>query len=105
MPLDEHAAIAADAPCIHCRYNLRGLDPQTKCPECGTPVLKSISAPLLRCEDPDWLRSISFGFTLVAVATVGAPVLFGLAALAAFDGAGLLGLGLPCLTLIGGIGV
>ena len=30
--------IAGDAACLSCRYNLRGIAPFSRCPECGTPA-------------------------------------------------------------------
>jgi hypothetical protein len=103
VPLDEHGTIVVDAPCIQCQYNLRGLRPKLKCPECGTPVRKSITAPLLRCEDPEWLRSVCSGLTLVAVATLGVLALLGLAAMT--GAVAVFGLGVVCLTVTGALGV
>ena len=36
-PITE-GVIACDVACVTCGYNLRGLAPFTKCPECGTPA-------------------------------------------------------------------
>ncbi len=41
-PLDEAGRLALDLNCVTCGYNLRGLDPETICPECGIPVGRSL---------------------------------------------------------------
>ncbi len=39
-----NAVVNFDFACIQCEYNLRGLPVGNRCPECGTPVLESLSA-------------------------------------------------------------
>lgn len=34
--------IAVDCPCINCEYNLRGLDAEAQCPECGVAVSQTL---------------------------------------------------------------
>ena len=34
-PLYSDGTLAADLPCIGCQYNLRGIRPDARCPECG----------------------------------------------------------------------
>lgn len=58
------AEIAEDMPCVHCGYNLRGLTPEMSCPECGTPINRSIFGNQLRYADPEWLKKLLFGTTL-----------------------------------------
>ena len=57
--------------CAHCGYNLRGLPPEGKCPECGTPIARSLHGNLLSAADPAWLQRIYRGQTLIYVGCVG----------------------------------
>jgi len=59
--LDPAGAIGADVPCRRCNYNLRGLSPEGKCPECGVLVDVSIRGDLLRYSDPTWLDRLALG--------------------------------------------
>jgi uncharacterized repeat protein (TIGR04138 family) len=38
--------LTEDVPCIQCHYNLRGLAPSARCPECGLPIVDTLSSPL-----------------------------------------------------------
>jgi len=40
----KHRVIELDLPCAQCRYNLRGLDPDSCCPECGLSIIPSLKA-------------------------------------------------------------
>lgn len=53
-----------DVPCVRCGYNLRGLTPDTRCPECGTAVNQSLQGNFLRFADPDWLGRLQTGTSL-----------------------------------------
>lgn len=67
-PVDSAGAAAPlgeDIPCRRCSYNLRGLRPDGLCPECGTPVGLSTRLPLLCYADPDWLRKVVRGLTII----------------------------------------
>jgi len=60
--------ITTDIPCLHCGYRLRGLDIDTRCPECGEPVRDSTH---LWREDVDitllpWIRQ-ELSNTLTAI--------------------------------------
>jgi hypothetical protein len=63
-----------EVPCLRCGYNLRGLDPQGQCPECGHLVHVSVLAweeqqrrlPSILESDPRWIRTVAEGL-LVAV--------------------------------------
>jgi hypothetical protein len=48
----EVGPIPADVPCVGCGYNLRGLHPAGRCPECGAAIVPSLLA-LLRVAPPD----------------------------------------------------
>jgi len=75
--------IDRDVPCKHCGYNLRGLMPGTRCPECGDEMdeeqMRRYGAGLPRLniylpEDPAVRRrmQIGFGLAAVSVAVIGA---------------------------------
>lgn len=66
----EQCASPEDLPCIRCGYNLRELSPDGRCPECGTPIHRSIHGDLLSAADPAWLTRVSRGLTLVYAAVV-----------------------------------
>jgi hypothetical protein len=78
--LDEQGRLAADVPCLTCRYNLRGLSPGANCPECNAPVQPSTRLPALRCAPLQWLRSVQRGLGLLIYVTAGAPLLLILSA-------------------------
>ena len=58
------AFISQDLSCVHCGYNLRGLTTDKLCPECGTPIARSIHGNLLRFADPAWLKKLKLGTNL-----------------------------------------
>jgi hypothetical protein len=70
IPLDAQSLIAADLPCIHCGYNLRAQPPSGVCPECATPVMRSMRGDFLRFSDPDWLGIVTRGMNWLTVAIV-----------------------------------
>ena len=59
------APIAQDVPCRKCGYNLRGLTPSMRCPECGTAVGYSFQGDLLRFCNPEWVDTLGRGAYLV----------------------------------------
>jgi len=63
--LDAHGAIAGDLACRRCGYNLRGLNPAGRCPECGTPIGLSCHGDLLRFADPTWVETLARGARLI----------------------------------------
>lgn len=58
------AAFTTDLPCVVCGYNLRGLTPGGRCPECGSPVDRSVHGNLLRYADRGWLEKLLLGIRL-----------------------------------------
>lgn len=63
--LDEAGFVAQDIECKRCGYNLRGLQPENRCPECGTPVGLSIAGDLLRFSDPNWVATVARGLGIM----------------------------------------
>lgn len=62
--------LAADVPCIRCKYNLRSLAPAGHCPECGAPIDASIRSGLLRYADPEWVARLASGATWLLASVV-----------------------------------
>lgn len=77
------AIIATDLPCIHCAYNLRTVDLDSPCPECGRPARESLDG--LSLADTDDLARVALGIRLMLLSALGGPVVFaGLIALQIF---------------------
>lgn len=58
-------AVALDANCRRCGYNLRGLSESGRCPECGDDVRASLRGDLLWFCEPAWLRRVRAGLRVV----------------------------------------
>jgi len=54
--------IAEDKLCVDCGYNLRGLKPDGRCPECGVEVAASLVGHELHAASLPWLRTVRRGF-------------------------------------------
>lgn len=61
LTLDGGGHLDMDLPCVGCGYNLRGLSPQTTCPECGKAVGYATRLVKLGRRDPLYLRRIAVG--------------------------------------------
>lgn len=61
--VDESTRIATDLPCRRCGYNLRGQQPDGRCPECGESVAWSTGEESLCNCDPEWVNSLAGGTT------------------------------------------
>lgn len=57
--------LTEDLTCTRCGYNLRGLTLDKLCPECATPIARSIHGNLLRYADPEWLDKLRLGAELM----------------------------------------
>lgn len=57
--------ITQDMSCLRCGYNLRGLRSDGHCPECGSPVERSLHGDQLRFADPNWLNTLRRGVALM----------------------------------------
>ncbi|UCG15199.1 MAG: hypothetical protein JSV19_07865 [Phycisphaerales bacterium] len=64
VPSAGQMQISEDTPCVQCGYNLRGLTQDKSCPECGTPIARSVLGDQLRYADPQWLERLRFGTSL-----------------------------------------
>jgi hypothetical protein len=69
--VDAAGRIDQDVPCLECRYNLRGLDPAGRCPECGHGNAQSLRGDYLHFSDRAWLKRLRLGAALVVV---GGPI-------------------------------
>jgi len=100
--LDPSGQIIADVVCRRCGYNLRGLRPESRCPECATPIGLSTHGDLLRYADPGWVDKLARGIKYMLLGIV-LGIFAGIAGgiLTAISGAG------PVLTqtiaLLGGL--
>jgi hypothetical protein len=66
VPAAPAGLLEHDVPCAGCGYDLRGLTPPGRCPECGFDLLESIRAFAARSQgwlppDPAWARQIREG--------------------------------------------
>jgi hypothetical protein len=57
--------VAGDIPCRKCSYNLRSLSVEGLCPECGTPVGRSVRGDFLRYSDPQFVATLRTGIRLI----------------------------------------
>ncbi|MFG0251970.1 MAG: hypothetical protein ACF8NJ_03755 [Phycisphaerales bacterium JB038] len=64
-----------DVFCRQCGYNLRGLTPEGKCPECGTPIERSLRGNLLVYSSPEYLTKLHQGVFLILAAIVAQIIL------------------------------
>ena len=77
-PEDVEAAVLApdlgrdNVYCVRCGYNLRGLEPDGRCPECGTHIERSLRGNMLLYSDSSYLESLSRGALLIMIANISA---------------------------------
>lgn len=58
--------LSHDVPCLQCSYNLRGLDAAGVCPECRTPISRSLGTDArLAWSSPEYLAKVQRGLFLV----------------------------------------
>ena len=72
----DNTPIEHDLPCIQCGYNLRTQLMGGSCPECGTPVSRSVRTDQLHQSDISWLTSLRIG-AMVMFTGVFAIIVFG----------------------------
>jgi hypothetical protein len=68
--LDERGCLDEDVPCRKCGYNLRGLSPDGRCPECGVAIGRSLQGDYLRFADPQWVQTLASGMNWILAAIV-----------------------------------
>lgn len=85
--------VSDDRPCLVCGYNLRSMAVSAQCPECGTPVERSLRGILLRYSSPDYVATMRRGITLVEASLVLQilMVVVGIAVMGVFIGTGTIG--------------
>ncbi|MEM1356250.1 MAG: hypothetical protein AAGH88_15350 [Planctomycetota bacterium] len=66
VALEPNGDIAEDKPCVACSRNLKGLQLDQVCPDCGVLVLRSVRGDHLKYSNAKWLSRIELGCTLVA---------------------------------------
>jgi hypothetical protein len=93
------APLNMDHPCIRCGYSLRGLNSSGVCPECGTPVERSLRGDLLAYSDPLYVQKLFNGtrtimasllLLIVCVVAVAFSATAGVGPLAVLAGLGML---------------
>ncbi len=62
--------VADERPCLTCGYSIVGMGTDGVCPECGTPIIRSIRGNLLRYASRDHLRTLVRGAALVEAAMI-----------------------------------
>ncbi len=67
---DAGRVIDRDVACASCGYNLRGLAPDGRCPECGAPIANSLRGNTLSSCDPRWLGRLRLGADLIRVGMI-----------------------------------
>ncbi len=60
--------VGDDVICLQCGYNVRGLPRGGRCPECGTPIKRSLQGNLLRYSSPAYLATLNRGVFLILAA-------------------------------------
>lgn len=71
IQFDETGRIGEDLSCIQCMYNLRGMEPHAKCPECGLAVERSMQGDRIRFQNPLWLKRLGQATLWCAVSHFG----------------------------------
>ena len=56
--------------CRHCGYDLRTIDIEDRCPECGTAVADSLASAHLAGAEPSWLKQVYIGQRVVVLGAV-----------------------------------
>jgi hypothetical protein len=70
VKLDPHGCLDEDISCRKCGYNLRGLSPDGRCPECGTAVGRSLRGDYLHFADPQWVQTLASGMNWIVAGIV-----------------------------------
>jgi hypothetical protein len=88
MPQDHRAlppqGAGREVICLKCGYDLRGLSPSGACPECGTPIERSLQGNLLRYSDEAYLLTLHRGVFLILAALVAQVIIYALMVVGAY---------------------
>ncbi len=91
-----------EALCVSCSYRLAGLDAAGLCPECGTPVARSLMGNHLKFASPQYLRALHTGVLMIIVSFAG-QLLLSVVSLVGVIGiavaTGTAGIGTPAITV------
>ncbi len=68
--------VGDDVICLQCGYNIHGLSHEGRCPECGTPIKKSLQGNLLRYSSPAYLATLIRGVFLILAAIAAQVICF-----------------------------
>lgn len=66
VKVEPNGDIAEDKPCVTCGRNLKGMQLDQVCPDCGTLILRSVKGEHLKYSNAKWLSKIELGATLIA---------------------------------------
>jgi hypothetical protein len=66
-PSADSDVISSDWKCVRCGYNLRGLSRTGRCPECNTPIPRSLRERYLGDNTAEWLRNVRDGAIVLSV--------------------------------------
>lgn len=58
------------AVCLQCGYQIRGLATSGNCPECGTPIARSMRGNLLEFSSTGYVQSLHLGLTIILIVVV-----------------------------------
>ena len=67
--------VEEDHNCVGCSYNLRGLQTDGRCPECGYSIQRSLMGPLLRYSSAEYLKTLQQGVLLLIIAAFASVVI------------------------------
>jgi len=78
-PVPDIPPIVIDSrPCLSCGYDLKGLASAGVCPECNSPVIRSLYGNLLRYASLDYLKTLKQGCLIVELSFAASIILGGL---------------------------
>ena len=67
--------VKEDRNCVGCSYNLRGLQSDGLCPECGYSIQRSLMGPLLRYSSAEYLKTLQQGVLLLIISAFASVVI------------------------------